>query len=82
MQTKKEEVSDSSEICEENEEIKEYEELKYLKDEKMKRILRKFKFKYDEDLQFNVEKKMKEHNLTLEDYGDLDYLYKKFMIIY
>jgi hypothetical protein len=82
VQTKKEEVSDSSEICEENEEIKEYEELKYLKDEKMKRILRKFKFKYDEDLQFNVEKKMKEPNLTLEDYGDLDYLYKKFMIIY
>lgn len=48
----------------------------------MKRILRKFKFKYDEDLQFNVEKKMEEPNLTLEDYGDLDYLYKKFMKLY
>lgn len=82
VQTQKEEVSNSSEICEENEEIKEYEELKYLKDEKMKRILRKFKFKYDEDLQFNVEKKMEEPNLTLEDYGDLDYLYKKFMKLY
>ena len=48
----------------------------------MRRILKKFDFKYDEELLSNVESKMDETGLSQKDYDDLNYLYIKFMKLY
>jgi len=48
----------------------------------MRRILKKFDFKYDEELLSNVESKMDEKDLSQKDYDDLNYLYIKFMKLY
>ncbi len=53
-----------------------------IEDKKMKRILKKFNFKYDDQLLENVESKMDETGLSPKDYDDLNYLYIKFMKLY
>ena len=77
-------IYEEEENCGEDalEESDEDEEIEKLTDENMKRILKKFKFKYDEELFYNVEKKMDEPNLSSEDIDDLNYLYAKFMKIH
>ena len=65
------------EDCDENDEEEEKKEKK-----KIQRILKKFNFKYDEELPFNVEKKLGEIDLSQEDYNDLNYLYLKFVKLY
>ena len=51
-------------------------------DEKMMKILKKYKLKYDEELLSNIEKKFKEPGLTQKDYENLNYVYIKFMRLY
>ena len=48
----------------------------------MKRILKKFNFKNDEELFINVEKKLSEKDLSEDDYKDLNYLYLKLVKFY
>ena len=75
--------SDEIEEKEENsEESEERENKRKIKDKKMRRILKKFDFKYDEELLSNIESKMDETGLSQKDYDDLDYLYIKFMKLY
>ena len=66
---------EEEEDSEENSEEKEYEK----EDPKYMMILKKFKFKNDEELSFNVEQKLKETGLSQEDYNDLYFLYFKFL---
>ena len=53
-----------------------------IEDEKMMKILKKYKLKYDEELLSNIEKKFKEPGLTQKDYENLNYVYIKFMRLY
>jgi len=79
------EISSSNQIeedSEESEESEERENKRKIKDKKMRRILKKFDFKYDEELLSNVESKMDEKDLSQKDYDDLNYLYIKFMKLY
>ena len=66
---------EEEEDSEENSEEKDYEK----ENHKYMTILKKFKFKNDEELSFNVEQKLKETVLSQEDYNDLYYLYFKFL---
>jgi hypothetical protein len=65
-----------------NENDEEEEEKEKIEKKKIQRILKKFNFKYDEELPFNVEKKLGEKDLSQEDYKDLNYLYLKFVKLY
>ena len=47
-----------------------------LKDERIKRILKKFKIKNFDDLPYNIEKKLTESGLSQQDYYDLNYIYE------
>lgn len=79
------EINSSDEIEEEEENSEESEERENkikIEDKKMRRILKKFDFKYDEELLSNVESKMDEIGLSQKDYDDLNYLYIKFMKLY
>ena len=81
------EINSSDEIeeeenSEESEESEERENKSKIEDKKMRRILKKFNFKYDEELRYNVESKMDEKDLSQEDYDDLNYLYIKFTKLY
>ena len=69
------EESEESKECEESEESEERENKRKVKDKEMRRILKKFDFKYDEELLYNVESKMDEAGLPQKDYDDLNYLY-------
>ena len=85
LSEKVEKKSSSDEISEEeenSEESDEKEKKRKFEDKEMKRILKKFNFKYDEELFYNIESKMDEKGLSQEDYDDLNYLYIKFMKIY
>ena len=86
LSEKVEEINSYDEIEEEeeenSEESEERKEKRKIGDKKMRRILKKFNFKYDEDLKSNVENKMDETGLSREDYDDLNYLYIKFMKLY
>ena len=86
LSEKVEEINSYDEIEEEeeenSEESEERKEKRKIGDKKMRRILKKFNFKYDEDLKSNVENKMDETGLSQEDYDDLNYLYIKFMKLY
>lgn len=53
-----------------------------IKDKRMERILKKFKLKNDENLKFNVEKKMNEPGLAQEDINDLGYIYFRYAKYY
>ena len=79
---KKNSADEISEEEENSEESDEKEKKRKLEDKEMKRILKKFNFKYDEELFYNIESKMDETGLSQEDYDDLNYLYIKFMKIY
>ena len=68
------------EDIDENDEEKEKEE--NIEKKKMKRILKKFNFKNDEELLINVEKKLSEKDLSEDDYKDLNYLYLKLIKFY
>jgi len=70
------------ESYEEIEEDEEEEKEENIEKKKMKRILKKFNFKYDEELSINVEKKLSEKDLSEDDYKDLNYLYLKFSKYY
>ena len=74
------------EIEEENYEEEGEEEKKEKKknksEKKMERIIKKFHFKNDEELPINIEKKLKETNLSQKDYKDLNYLYLKFIKLF
>lgn len=72
------------EDCEEDSEEEDSEESNEEKgngkeDKRYKMILKKFNFKNDEELSFNVEQKLKETDLSQEDYDDLYYLHFKFL---
>ena len=85
LSEKVEKKSSADEISEEeenSEESDEKEKKRKFEDKEMKRILKKFNFKYDEELFYNIESKMDEKGLSQEDYDDLNYLYIKFMKIY
>ena len=85
LSEKVEKKSSADEISEEeenSEESDEKEKKRKFEDKEMKRILKKFNFKYDEELFYNIESKMDETGLSQEDYDDLNYLYIKFMKIY
>ena len=86
LSEKVEEINSYDEIEEEeeenSEESEERKEKRKIGDKKMRRILKKFNFKYDEDLKSNVENKMDETGLSQEDHDDLNYLYIKFMKLY
>ena len=70
-----EEESDSEEIVDKlKEENKGYNILK--------RVLKKFNLKNDEELSFNIEKIMKQEGLPEEDQKDLNYLHLQFLEIY
>ena len=47
-----------------------------VKDERIKRILKKFKIKNFDDLPYNIEKKLTESGLSQQDYYDLNYIYE------
>ena len=79
---KKNSADEISEEEENSEESDEKEKKRKFEDKEMKRILKKFNFKYDEELFYNIESKMDETGLSQEDYDDLNYLYIKFMKIY
>ena len=94
LSEKEGEVSSSNEIEEEEDEEEEEEEeenseesnmkvkKRKIEDKKMKRILKKFNFKYDDQLLENVESKIDETGLSPKDYDDLNYLYINFMKLY
>ena len=46
----------------------------------MKKIIKKFKLKFNDKLRFEVEKKLKEKGISVEDYKELFYIYKKYLI--
>ena len=48
----------------------------------LKRVLKKFNLKNDEELSFNIEKIMNQEGLPEEDRKDLNYLYLQFLEIY
>ena len=75
------EINSSDEIEEEEENSEESEE-EEIEDKRMRKILKKFKFKYDEELLSNVESKMDEKGLSQKDYDDLNYIYIKYMKLY
>ena len=66
------------EYSDEEEESEEYS----IKDKRMERILKKFKLKNDENLKFNIEKKLNEPGLTQEDINDLGYVYFLYVKFY
>ena len=74
------EINSSDEIEEEEENSEESEE-EEIEDKRMRKILKKFKFKYNEELLSNVESKMDEKGLSQKDYDDLNYIYKIYEII-
>ena len=67
------------EDCEEDSEESNEEKGNGKEDKRYKMILKKFNFKNDEELSFNVEQKLKETDLSQEDYDDLYYLHFKFL---
>ena len=67
---------------EEEGEEEEEEKKKNKSEKKMERIIKKFHFKNDEELPINIEKKLKETNLSQKDYKDLNYLYLKFIKLF
>ena len=46
----------------------------------MKKIIKKFKLKFNDKLRFEVEKKKKKKGISDEDYEELYYIYKKYLI--
>ena len=66
------------EYSDEEEESEEYS----IKDKRMERILKKFKLKNDENLKFNIEKKLNEPGLAQEDINDLGYVYFLYVKFY
>lgn len=82
---KVEKKNSSDEISQEEENSEEGDERvkkRKIEDKEIRRILKKFDFKYDEDLLSNVENKMDETGLSQDDLDDLNYLYIKFMKLY
>ena len=69
-------------LYQQNEESEVSDDIKNEEDDRFNRILEKFKFENDEYLKFNVEQKLKEDDLSDEDFKDLNYLYLKFINIY
>ena len=51
-------------------------------EKKEKRIIRKFRFKNDDNLIQQIENKLDERNLSMEDIDDLNFLYSKFDVRY
>ena len=78
----KEEGEEEEEEEGEEEEEEEEEKEKNEGYRRLKRILKKFNLKNDEELLFNIEKIMNQTDLSEEDQKDLDYLYLKLSIIY
>ena len=72
----------SDEEKESNDEEEEKEKEKNEGYRRLKRILKKFNLKNDEELLFNIEKIMNQTDLSEEDQKDLDYLYLKLSRIY
>ena len=81
LSEKVEEINSYDEIEEEeeenSEESEERKEKRKIGDKKMRRILKKFNFKYDEDLKSNVENKMDETGLSREDYERIEEIYER-----
>ena len=78
----KEDKGNYLKLYQQNEESEVSDDIKNEEDDRFNRILEKFKFENDEYLKFNVEQKLKEDDLSDEDFKDLNYLYLKFINIY
>ena len=78
--TNKINIEESEDDESEEKESDENEKIENIKDIKMKKIIKKFKLKFNDKLRFEVEKKLKEKGISDEDYKELYYIYKKYLI--
>ena len=73
----------SSEMDDENrDEYTEEEEEESIKDERLKRILKKFNLKNDDQLPYKIEELMKRPDLTQEDINDFSIIYFNYIKSY
>jgi len=73
-------IEESEDDESEEKESDEDEKIENIKDIKMKKIIKKFKLKFNDELQFEVEKKLNEKGISDEDYEELYYIYKQYLI--
>ena len=78
--TNKINIEESEDDESEEKESDENEKIENIKDIRMKKIIKKFKLKFNDELRFEVEKKLKEKGISDEDYEELYYIYKKYLI--
>lgn len=78
--TNKINIEESEDDESEEKESDENEKIENIKDIRMKKIIKKFKLKFNDELRFEVEKKLKEKGISVEDYKELYYIYKKYLI--
>lgn len=78
--TNKINIEESEDDESEEKESDENEKIENIKDIRMKKIIKKFKLKFNDKLRFEVEKKLKEKGISDEDYEELYYIYKKYLI--
>ena len=72
-------TKEEDELEDEEEDLESYEEEseESVKDERTKRTLKKFNIKNDDDLPYNIKRKLNESGLSEQDYCDLNYIYIK-----